>query len=77
MAKKDKILALAKGFRGRAKNCYRIATNRVEKALQYQVSHTRSESCLIRHRPVPRPSSKKEAIQVAVDSAHQCSCPGA
>merc|ERR1711934_264363 len=43
MAKKDKILALAKGFRGRAKNCYRIATNRVEKALQYQYRDRRQK----------------------------------
>lgn len=33
--RKDKILALAKGFRGRAKNCIRIAAERVEKGLQY------------------------------------------
>ena len=33
---KDFILRLAKGFRGRAKNCIRIARNKVEKALQYQ-----------------------------------------
>ena len=32
--RKDKIFALAKGFRGRAKNCYRIAIRAVEKALQ-------------------------------------------
>ena len=31
---KDKILRLAKGFRGRAKNCIRIARERVEKGLQ-------------------------------------------
>lgn len=31
----DKILRLAKGFRGRAKNCIRIARERVEKALQH------------------------------------------
>lgn len=30
-----KILKLAKGFRGRAKNCFRIAVEKVEKALQY------------------------------------------
>uniref|UniRef100_A0A452ZMI7 50S ribosomal protein L20 n=1 Tax=Aegilops tauschii subsp. strangulata TaxID=200361 RepID=A0A452ZMI7_AEGTS len=30
-----KIFKLAKGFRGRAKNCIRIARERVEKALQY------------------------------------------
>ncbi|XBJ19546.1 hypothetical protein VPH35_010510 [Triticum aestivum] len=33
--KKGKIFKLAKGFRGRAKNCIRIARERVEKALQY------------------------------------------
>lgn len=30
-----KILKLAKGYRGRSKNCFRIAVQRVEKALQY------------------------------------------
>lgn len=30
-----KILKLAKGYRGRAKNCYTPALQRVEKALQY------------------------------------------
>ena len=35
MGKREKIFELAKGFRGRAKNCIRIATPRVEKALQY------------------------------------------
>lgn len=30
-----KILKLAKGYRGRAKNCYRIAIEKVEKGLQY------------------------------------------
>lgn len=30
-----KILKLAKGFRGRAKNCFRIAIEKVEKALRY------------------------------------------
>jgi len=34
--KREKILALAKGFRGRSKNCYSIAIRRVQKALQYQ-----------------------------------------
>ena len=33
--KHKKIIALAKGYRGRSKNCYRIALQRVEKALQY------------------------------------------
>ncbi len=30
-----KILKLAKGFRGRAKNCFRVAVEKVEKALRY------------------------------------------
>jgi|TARA_B110000503_G_C6931378_1_gene322965 large subunit ribosomal protein L20 len=30
-----KVLKLAKGFRGRAKNCFRIAVAKVEKALSY------------------------------------------
>lgn len=34
-ARHKKILKLAKGYRGRAKNCYRIALQRVEKALRY------------------------------------------
>ncbi len=29
------MLALAKGYRGRSNNCYRIALQRVEKALSY------------------------------------------
>ena len=34
-ARRKKILNLAKGYRGRSKNCYRLARNRVEKGLQY------------------------------------------
>ncbi len=34
-ARHKKIIKLAKGYRGRSKNCYRIALRRVEKALQY------------------------------------------
>lgn len=30
-----KVLKLAKGYRGRSKNCYRTAIERVEKGLQY------------------------------------------
>jgi len=32
---KKEIFKLAKGFRGRAKNCIRIARENVDKALQY------------------------------------------
>ncbi|XP_057861712.1 uncharacterized protein LOC131070227 [Cryptomeria japonica] len=40
---KDQILKLAKGFRGRAKNCIRIARERVEKALQYSYRDRRNK----------------------------------
>ena len=40
---RTKIFALAKGFRGRAKNCYNIARPRVEKALQYQYRDRRQK----------------------------------
>ena len=33
MTREDKIFQLAKGFRGRGKNCYRLAIRRVHKAL--------------------------------------------
>lgn len=36
---RKKVLRLAKGFRGRAKNCIKIARNRVEKALQHNYRH--------------------------------------
>ena len=32
---RKKVLKMAKGFRGRNKNCYRIAKERVQKGLQY------------------------------------------
>ena len=34
-ARHKKILDRAKGYRGRAKNCFRVAVERVEKGLQY------------------------------------------
>ena len=34
-ARHKKVLKLAKGYRGRHKNCFRIAIERVEKGLQY------------------------------------------
>ena len=40
---KERILHLAKGFRGRAKNCIRIARQRVEKALQYAYRDRRNK----------------------------------
>jgi large subunit ribosomal protein L20 len=34
-ARHKKILKMAKGYRGRAKNCFRVAIEKVEKALKY------------------------------------------
>ena len=34
-ARHKKIIKMAKGYRGRSKNCFRIAIQRVEKGLQY------------------------------------------
>ena len=34
-ARRKKVLKLAKGFRGRSKNCFTIAIERVERSLQY------------------------------------------
>ncbi len=42
-ARHKKILKMAKGFRGRAKNCYRIAIERVEKSLQYAYRDRRNK----------------------------------
>lgn len=42
-ARHKKIIGLAKGYRGRSKNCYRIAVQRVEKALQYAYRDRRNK----------------------------------
>jgi len=42
-ARHKKILKLAKGFRGRSKSCYRIAVERVERAMQYAYRDRRTK----------------------------------
>lgn len=42
-ARRKKILKLAKGYRGRSKNCYRIAIEKVEKALSYAYRDRRNK----------------------------------
>ena len=44
MTRRDKIFKLAKGFRGRSKNCYRLAWNRVQKALQHSYKDRRAKT---------------------------------
>ena len=42
-ARHKKVIKMAKGYRGRSKNCYRIALQRVEKALQYAYRDRRNK----------------------------------
>lgn len=42
-ARHKKILKLAKGYRGRAKNCYRVAIEKVEKGLRYAYRDRRAK----------------------------------
>ena len=47
-AKHKKILEMAKGYRGRAGSCYRIAHERVEKGLQYAYRDRRKKKTTFR-----------------------------
>jgi large subunit ribosomal protein L20 len=42
-ARHKKIIKMAKGYRGRSKNCYRLALQRVEKALLYAYRDRRTK----------------------------------
>lgn len=42
-ARHKKIIKMAKGYRGRSKNCFRIALQSVEKALQYAYRDRRNK----------------------------------
>jgi large subunit ribosomal protein L20 len=42
-ARHKKIIRMASGYRGRSKNCYRLALQRVEKALQYAYRDRRNK----------------------------------
>jgi large subunit ribosomal protein L20 len=48
MLNKTKVFQLAKGFVGRAKNCWRTAKPRVEKALQYAYRDRRTKKRIVR-----------------------------
>ena len=39
--RRNRVLKLAKGFRGRRKNCYKRANQAVERALNYSTAHRR------------------------------------
>ncbi len=41
-ARHKKVTAMAKGYRGRNSTCYRVAVEKVEKALQYQYRDRRN-----------------------------------
>ncbi|MBN2779516.1 MAG: 50S ribosomal protein L20 [Alphaproteobacteria bacterium] len=42
-ARHKKVIKAAKGFRGRAKSCFRIAVERVERAMQYAYRDRRTK----------------------------------
>jgi large subunit ribosomal protein L20 len=42
-ARHKKVIKLAKGYRGRAKNCYRVAVEKVAKAMQYAYRDRRTK----------------------------------
>ena len=42
-ARHKKIIKVAKGYRGRAKNCFRVAIEKVEKGLQYAYRDRRNK----------------------------------
>lgn len=42
-ARHKKILKMAKGYRGRSKNCFRVAIEKVEKGLQYAYRDRRNK----------------------------------
>ncbi len=42
-ARHKKVLKMAKGYRGRSNNCYRIAIEKVEKGLQYAYRDRRNK----------------------------------
>lgn len=47
-ARHKKIINMAKGYRGRSKNCFRIAIQKVEKGLQYAYRDRRNRKRLFR-----------------------------
>lgn len=47
-ARHKKITKMAKGYRGRGKNCYRTAVQKVEKGLQYAYRDRRNKKRTIR-----------------------------
>ena len=69
MTRKDKIFALAKGFRGRSKNCWRLAINRVEKSLQVLRNLPAADT---EHRSKRCGSSKKSAVRCVASRARCC-----
>ena len=44
-ARHKKILKMAKGYRGRSSTCFRVAVQKVEKALQYAYRDRRNKKC--------------------------------
>ncbi len=62
------VLSLAKGFRGRGKNCIRVARERVEKALQYAYRDRKAKKRDMRSLWIQR-------VNAGTKEHGVCSCP--
>ncbi|TXG57766.1 hypothetical protein EZV62_015595 [Acer yangbiense] len=73
---KKEIFKLAKGFRGRAKNCIRIARERVEKALQYSYRDRRNKKRDMRGLWIQRinAGTRQHGVSFFISSIYFFSC---
>jgi hypothetical protein len=62
MIPKKLVLELAKGFRGRSKNCISIARERVEKALQYAYRFVNNSNICPNHLHTSNPPDKLHGL---------------
>jgi hypothetical protein len=67
---KDKVLALAKGFRGRGKNCVRVARERLEKSLQYAYRDRRTKKRDMRSLWIQRINAGSKEYGVRLPAHH-------
>lgn len=70
--RKEKILKLAKGFRGRSKNCIRVARERVEKSLQYAFRDRKAKKRDMRALWIQQINAGARQYGVRGQEFHQC-----
>ena len=64
----SRVFALAKGFRGKAKNCFRIANSQAEEALEHQVAARRLRRHFISNRIAPAAASEASRLSKHITS---------